>query len=135
MLDDRRFHRAADRQADVCPNIESGDADVCPKAGPAGAARLHGREGDLRRHHGNNGPGLADGLADELDKGSMDGAGLDEGPGVGTDDGARLAEVLAELESRQSKIDALRAKLDEGTAARRRGRHGTRPATRQAGRQ
>ena len=45
-------------------------------------------------------PVLAEGLPDELDKGSADGAGLYKGPGVGTDDGARLAKGLAELEKR-----------------------------------
>ena len=53
------------------------------------------------------------------DKGSADGAGLDEGPGVGTDNSAGLAKVLAELEARQSEVEALRAKFDEGAAARR----------------
>ena len=66
------------------------------------------------------------------DKGSADGAGLDKGPGVGTDNGAGLAEVLAELEARQTEVEVLRADFNEGTAARQRGRHGTRPATRQA---
>ena len=42
-----------------------------------------------------------------MDKGSADGAGLDEGPGVGTDDGAGLAEVLLELEAPQSEVLAL----------------------------
>ena len=49
----------------------------------------------------------------------MDDAGLDEGLGVGTDDSAGLAKVLAELESRQSEVEALPVKFDEGAAARR----------------
>ena len=36
-----------------------------------------------------------------------DGAGLDDGPGVGTDDGAGLAAGLAELEESQSEVEAL----------------------------
>ena len=81
--------------------------------GGNGAARMHGRERHVCCPHGNDGPGFAEGRADKLDKGSADGAGLDEGLGVGTDDGARLAEVLAELEARQSEVEALRAELDE----------------------
>ena len=39
-----------------------------------------------------------------MDKGSANGAGLEEGPGVGTDDGAGLTEVLLELEAPQSEV-------------------------------
>ena len=44
------------------------------------------------------------GVVDELEKGSVDGARLDEEPGVGMDDGARLAEGLADgpVERRQA---------------------------------
>ena len=42
-----------------------------------------------------DGPGLAEGFSDKLDKESSDGAGLDEGPGADRDDGAELAEGLA----------------------------------------
>ena len=55
---------------------------------------------------------------DELDKGLADSVGLDEGPGVGLDNVAGLAERLVELEERQSKVEALRAKLNEGTSGR-----------------
>ena len=48
--------------------------------------------------------------------------GLDEGPGIGTDDGAGRPEGLAELEERWSEVEALRAELDKGAAGRRRGR-------------
>ena len=77
------------------------------RPGGDGAARLHGQERHNRCPHGNDGPGIAEGLADELDKGSADGAGLDKGTGVGTDDGAGLADVLLELEAPQSKVLAL----------------------------
>ena len=43
-----------------------------------------------------NGPGLAKGLANKLDNGSVDSAWLDEGPGVETDDGPGLAKRLAD---------------------------------------
>ena len=49
---------------------------------------------------------------DGLDKGTVDGAGLGEGPGVGTDTGTRLAKGLAELEELRSKVEALRAEID-----------------------
>ena len=39
------------------------------------------------------GPGLAKGLADKPDKGSADGAGLSQRPGVATNDGLKLAQV------------------------------------------
>ena len=96
------------------------------------ASRLHGWEGHFHCPHGNDGPGLAEGLADKLDKGSADGVGLNEGPGVGTDDGAGLAEGLAELGEHRSEVGALQAELDEGAADRRQGRQGTRPATKKA---
>ena len=66
---------------------------------------------------------------DGLDKGTVDGAGLGEGPGVGTHDGAGFAEGLAELEERRPKVEARQAKLDEGDGGRQRGRQGTRPGT------
>ena len=44
--------------------------------------------------------------------------GLDEAPGVRTDDGAGLTKGLAELEERQSEIEALQADLNEGAAGR-----------------
>ena len=40
-----------------------------------------------------------------MDKGPTHGAGLDEGPDVGTDDGAGLAEGLAESEERRPEVD------------------------------
>ena len=64
-----------------------------------------------------------------MDKGPADGAGLDEEPGVGTDDGAGLAEGLAESEERRPEVEARQAELDEGAGGRRRGRQGTRPGT------
>ena len=44
------------------------------------------------------------GIVDELDKGFADVAGMDEEPGVGMDDGAGLAEGLADgpVERRQA---------------------------------
>ena len=36
------------------------------------------------------------GVVDELEKGSVEGAGLDEEPGVGTDDGVGLPDELAD---------------------------------------
>ena len=53
--------------------------------------------------------------------------------GFGTNDGAGLAEVLAELGARQSEVEVLRADLNKSAVGRRRGRHGTKSATRQAG--
>ena len=64
-----------------------------------------------------------------MDKGPAAGAGLNEGPGVGTDNDAGLAESLAESEERWPKVKAQQAELDEGTRGRRRGRQGTRPGT------
>ena len=69
------------------------------------------------------------GNVEGLDKGPVDGAGLDEGPGVGTDNGAGLAEGLAESEERRPKVEARQADLDESAGGRRRGRQGTRPGT------
>ena len=81
--------------------------------------------------------------ADKLDKGSATGAGLDEGPGIGTDNGAGLDKRLAELEERRSKVKALQADLNErlvrddavdGTGmqeTRQARRQATRPSTRQ----
>ena len=128
-LEDRRSHRAADQRADVHPDINSDAADVRPDAGPNGAPQLYGREGHLRCPHGNNDLGLAEGLVKKLDEGSVDGAGMDEGPGGRTDDDAGLAEVRLELEARQSEVGALRAEIDEGAAGRRRVRQGMRPVT------
>ena len=54
---------------------------------------------------------------------------MDEGSGVRTDNGAGLAEVLLELEARQSEVEALRAELDKGAAGRRRAIQGIRPVT------
>ena len=39
------------------------------------ASRLHGWEGHFHCPHGNDGTGLAEGLADKLDKGSADSEG------------------------------------------------------------
>ena len=64
---------------------------------------------------------------DGLDKGPADGADLDEGPGVGTDDGAGLAEGLTESEERRPEVEAWQADLNEGAGGRRRGRQGTIP--------
>ena len=63
---------------------------------------------------------------DGLDKSSADSVGLDEGPGVGTDDGAGLAEGLAESEEGQPEVEARQAKLDEGAEDRRQHRQETR---------
>ena len=64
------------------------------------------------------------GIVDELDKGSADVARLYEGPGVGADDGAGIAERLAELEERRSEVEALPAEFDEGAPGRQRGGQG-----------
>ena len=69
------------------------------------------------------------GNVDGSDKGPVDGAGLDEGPGVRTDDGAGLAEGLSKSEERRPEVEARQAELDEGAGDRQRGRHGTRPGT------
>ena len=94
-----RSHRAADRRARRLSQYQVWQCRRPPVTTPDGDAGLHGWEGHLCRRHGNDGPGLDEGLADELDKGSADGMGLEEGPGVGTDEGAGLAEVLLELKA------------------------------------
>ena len=66
---------------------------------------------------------------DGLDKSSADSVGLDEGPGVGTDDGAGLAEGIAESEEGQPEVEARQAKLDEGAGDRRQGIQETRSGT------
>ena len=66
-------------------------------------------------------PRLVEGLGDKLDKGSVDGRGLDKGPGVGMDDGAGLTMGLVEIEKRRSEVEALRAEIDEGAMDRGRG--------------
>ena len=63
-----------------------------------------------------------------MDKGPADGAGLDEEPG-GTDDGAGLAEGLAESEERRPQVEARQADLDEGAGGRQRGRQAKRLGT------
>ena len=129
-LEERHSYQTANRRSDVHPGIESDAADVRPDAGPDGAPQLHGRDGHLCRPNGNDSPGLADGLANKLDEGSVDGAGMDEGTGFGTEDSVELAEVLLELEARQSETEALRDELDEGGAGgRRQARQGMRPVT------
>ena len=45
-------------------------------------------------------------IVDKLDKEFADGVGLDEEPGVGTDQGAGLAEGLAESEERRPEVEA-----------------------------
>ena len=57
-------------------------------------------------------------IVHELDKGSADRAGLDEGPGDGTDNGAGFAGGHAELEECGSDVETLQAKFNEGAAGR-----------------
>ena len=58
---------------------------------------------------------ISGGILDELDKVWEDGAGLDEEPGVRTDDGAGLAEVLED-----EPVKMIRAYGTRGADGRRR---------------
>ena len=114
-------------------DIESGDGindDVGLEEGPS-----VGTEDSLM---------LAEGLADELDKGLVESAGLDEELGTGTDSSVELAEGLSELEERWSRLRRCEPRLTRvlrsGNAARsesdqRQDRHAVRNASRQVGRQ